>query len=187
MRKAILGVVLGAAVHFAWGAVSWMVLPWHDTTIKKLPEEQLLTDTMRVVVKEPGLYFFPCDRTESGRMDPRVWEEKFRKGPTGLIAYSPGGKAPMGTSTFLFGFLGDLLAAALCMVILLSARDRVHAALPRVLLVMGVGFVAWASVHLPYWNWLGFPADYTVVALADMMIASGLMGAVLAVFVPRSP
>ena len=31
------GALVGAVVYFVWGFVSWMVLPWHNDTVRALP------------------------------------------------------------------------------------------------------------------------------------------------------
>ena len=52
MKKAILGTLLGAIVYFVWGAASWMLIPWHAATTKAVPQEQLVSDTLKTVIKE---------------------------------------------------------------------------------------------------------------------------------------
>lgn len=49
MKKPLIGIVLGALAMFIWGNISWMVLSWHEWNIKRLPEEQLITDTKRTL------------------------------------------------------------------------------------------------------------------------------------------
>ena len=186
MKKAVMGAFAGAVIYFAWGAFSWMVLPWHNAVMKDLPEEQLLLDTMRVVVKEPGVYFFPTDRTPEGRMDPAVWVEKYRWGPSGMLAYTPGGRVPMTAATFAISFSGALLLSILVLSLLWLARDRARTRACRVGIAASVGLAAGLAAHVPYWNWFGFPPAFTAVAVADLVIGFALMGAALSFFVPKT-
>ena len=34
MKRLFWGTVLGGLVVFGWGAISWMVLPWHASTLR---------------------------------------------------------------------------------------------------------------------------------------------------------
>jgi hypothetical protein len=85
MKKTLVGIFLGAIVYFAAGALSWMVMPWMEHGMKKLPEELLIRDTLNVVVKEPGAYFFPSHKTDAGIMDEKSFAAHFRNGPAGLL------------------------------------------------------------------------------------------------------
>jgi hypothetical protein len=80
-----------------------MVLPWHAKTVKHLPEEQLITDTLKTVITEPGFYVFPHGTNQEGKVDQKLWAEKYRRGPVGNLIFSPNGTEPMGFTHFLFG------------------------------------------------------------------------------------
>jgi hypothetical protein len=184
-RKAA-GVIVGAAVYFIWGMVSWMVLPWHDKTIKPLPEEQLITDTLKIVVTEPGMYFFPSDRKADGaKIEEAAWSEKYKQGPVGVMAYSREGMEPMSPGKFVRAFIMNLVLAFLALTILSLCRDRVQGFIPRGLLVGLLGLLAGLATHGSYWNWFNFPLDFTVVGLLDETIGFTLMGLALAKFTPR--
>lgn len=185
MKRAFIGVFLGAVLYFVWGAVSWMALPFHDKTIKTLPEERLIRDTLKTVVTESGLYMFPSDKTATGRMDQNDWNASFKSGPNGVLAYDLGGKDPMGPGVFLRGFLIDFLIAGLAMLVLIISRDRVRTMGGRFLVVTALGFLAWVTVHVSYWNWFFFPGPYTLVTLMDCVVGYGLLGLVLPRFLPR--
>ena len=57
------------------------------------------------------------------------------------------------------------------------------------LFVTLLGCLAWVVVYLPYWNWYGFPIDFTLAALAEYAIGFFLAGLVLAAMVkqPAAP
>jgi hypothetical protein len=184
MKKAVCGVLLGALVFFVWGMVSWTLLPWHKATMKPLPEEQLIRDTLHVVVKQPGFYFFPSHQPKGQPMDSKLWLQKFQGGPVGVMAYKPAGGTPMDWTSFVISFLVALVAAGFSMMILILARAGLPSTSGRVLVVLGLGVFIWLVSDVPYWNWFFFPLDYTLVLLLDNILAFGLMGLVLAKFVP---
>lgn len=186
MKKIGLGILAGAAVLFVWGAVSWMFLPWHNGTIKRLPEEQLITDTLKTVIKEPGFYSFPGHEGPDGKKDDGAWAEKYRRGPIGSVVFQPAGAEPMAPSNFLCEIVGNLAAAAVTMLILYLSRDRVKGIVPRALLVTAVGLVVGVSAHMTYWNWFRFPGDFTAVNVLDGLMGFLLMGLTQAKFVPEA-
>jgi hypothetical protein len=38
-RSIVLGAVLGGVTVFVWSAVSWMLLPWHESSMKSFADE----------------------------------------------------------------------------------------------------------------------------------------------------
>jgi len=186
MKKAVTGVILGAIAYFIWGALSWTIIPWHNAVVKPLPQELLITDTMKTVVKEPGFYSFPG--MDPASTDPEAkakWEEKFRRGPSGAVAFSPSGREPMAASTFVAQFINNLAIAALVMLVLAAARERYKSLVCRSLLSALLGLVAGLAAHVPHRLWFSFPTGFTVVNTLDIIIGFAILGAVMAKFVPH--
>lgn len=183
MKKNIAGILIGTVVLFGWGFVSWMVLPWHNSTVKTMPEEQLISDTLKTVIPDPGFYFFPSHTNAAGVKDDVAWTEKYKKGPHGVVIFSPQGQEPMQPCNFLVEIAANLLIAAVAMVLLSLCRDRVRGLIPRMVMVGALGLVVWAGSDLPYWNWFGFPTDFSMVALWDHLVGFLLLGLAEAKFV----
>jgi hypothetical protein len=53
----------------------------------------------------------------------------------------------------------------------------------RVLIVTGLGLFGFVSVLISYWNWYGFPTDFTIGAALDEVIGWFLAGLVLAAII----
>ena len=72
-----------------------MVLPFHRSDYRKLPDEGKVTDALRAVGVTPGpVYSFPhC--THKDMKSPEV-VEKFKRGPVGLLTVFPSGAPAMG-------------------------------------------------------------------------------------------
>ncbi len=184
MKKGIIGIILGGLLYFLAGAATWMVFTWHDTVMKKIPEEMLVRDTLNVVVPAAGLYFFPSNLTDNGRMDPKQHMEMMKTGPSGLLFFKPATENCMPASSFVIGILHALVTAAFCWWILFMLRSCVVSYLGRVLTVLGIGVFVWFNSQVPFWNWMFFPGDYILVILLDTVFCFGFMGLVLAKFVP---
>jgi len=181
MKKSILGTLLGGAVLFVWGMVSWTFLPWHDKVMGRLPNEQLVMDVLKANETKKGVYFFPSDRTETGRMDMKEYQEKFKDAPSGLIVYSPL-MCAMSARHFVVSIARCLVLAFLTLWLLGMVGERVPTYFGRVMVVTSMELVVWFAVDLPYWNWFGFPLGYTIVSLLDGFVGFFLLGIVSAKF-----
>ena len=67
------------------------------------------------------------------------------KGPTGVLAFSLGGKEWMGAFHFVAAMLAALGIATISMTLLCLTRERIKTALPRALLIMSLGAVVFLS------------------------------------------
>ena len=109
-----LPIVLSAVAVLAISSIIHMLLPYHRSEYKKLPNEDGLLDTMRKNGVAPGLYVFPhCQHKE---MKSPEMVEKFKRGPVGMLTVMPSGPMAMGkymTMWFLFCLLIGVFVAYL--------------------------------------------------------------------------
>jgi len=185
MRKFLMGSLLGGLVFFMWQGVSWTVLPWYQNTMNPLPEETLVSDTLKVVLPQSGVYVFPHRLSPRGPIDGATWRERMHKGPVGFLTYSAEGVNPLSARALAVSFLMGLLFSAVSLGILNVSRERVRFFGQQVGMVVALGLLGWISVDLMYWDWFHFSTSYTLVRLADTVAGSFLTGLVLARFVER--
>src|SRR5271169_299265 len=90
-----LPILLSAVIVFVASSIMHMVLPFHRSDYRKLPDEGKVTDALRAVGVTPGpVYSFPhC--THKDMKSPEV-AEKFKRGPVGLLTVIPSGPPAMG-------------------------------------------------------------------------------------------
>ncbi|MCB4757543.1 MAG: hypothetical protein LHV69_11035 [Elusimicrobia bacterium] len=186
MKRIVLPLLLGALGYFLWETASWTILPWHNQVLKRLPEETLIRDTLKVVVEKPGIYVFPGWTNAEGKPEPRSeLDGKMATGPVGFLAFQPVGKT-LSMSRFMIGFAVAVMVSGICLLVLMLSRGFVVAVIPRVLYVVLLGILGWVYAHVPYWNWMSFSSDYTLLALMDTLIGFAIVGSILAKFVPRN-
>ena len=184
MKKAVIGTIVGAVAYFAWGAVSWTVIPWHRATVKPLPNESLVTDTLKTVIKEPGFYAFPGGRDNAGKpLDKAGWMEKMNAGPLGAVAFSPAG-TDKPFAAYVRTIVADLITAALVMWILWASRLK--RAVHRIHLTAAIGLVAGIGGPVLMWTWFHFPAGFTIVGVLDLLFGFIILGAAMSPFVPET-
>ena len=89
-----LPILMSAVIVFVASSILHMVLPFHRSDYRKLPDEGKVTDALRAVGVTPGpVYSFPhC--THKDMKSPEV-VEKFKRGPVGLLTVFPSGPPAM--------------------------------------------------------------------------------------------
>lgn len=180
---------------FLWSAVAHMVLPLGQTGVRKIPNEQAVLTAMRGSLGDTaGLYIFPAmglgpnptREQVSAAMD--RYGEKLTANPSGLLIYHPpqppGAKA-MTPGQFLTEFLTELVEALLAAMLLAQTRLAKYAC--RVGFVALIGVAAGITTNVPYWNWYGFPGNYTAAYMTVEIVAYIVAGLVIAALVKRAP
>src|ERR1700745_975829 len=90
-----LPILLSAVIVFFASFIMHMVLAYHKSDYRKLPDEDRVTDAMRSAGVKPGpAYFFPYCKFEEMKSPPVI--EKFKRGPVGLLTVLPSGPPAMG-------------------------------------------------------------------------------------------
>ncbi len=110
-----LPVLLSAVIVFVASSIIHMVLPYHRSDYRKLPEEDKVLDALRAagVTSGPAYHFPHCTHKE---MKSPEAVEKFKRGPVGLLTVIPSGPPAMGkylTKWFLFCVMISVFVASL--------------------------------------------------------------------------
>jgi hypothetical protein len=88
-------ILLSAVIVFVASSILHMVLPYHKSDYRKLPEEDRVVDALRAAGVTPGpVYHFP--HTTHKDMKSSEVVEKFKRGPIGLLTVMPSGPPAMG-------------------------------------------------------------------------------------------
>ena len=89
-----LPILLSAVAVFIVSSIMHMVLPYHRSDYKQLPDESNVLAALRAAGVQRGLYTFPhC--THKNMKTPEV-VEKFKQGPVGMLTMMPSGPPVMG-------------------------------------------------------------------------------------------
>jgi hypothetical protein len=90
-----LPILLSAVIVFVVSSVIHMVLPWHKSDYRKVPNEDRFMEALRPLAIPPGDYMVPRpDRREDMRSP--EFAEKFKKGPVLMMTVMPGGSIAIG-------------------------------------------------------------------------------------------
>lgn len=186
MGKKLLAAVLGGLAFFFWSYVAHDLLPLGKTGIKEIPNEQPVLDSMKANMPEAGLYLLPglgvpenaTRAQQSAAMETRM--HKVETGPSGLLVYHP-------SLSFSFGKalaveLGTNMFQILLAVILLG-QTRIINFVGRWRFITIAGFLAAISTNISYWNWYGFPGNYTLAYICTVAMGFVFAGLVAAAIV----
>ncbi len=191
MTRILLAGLLGAVAMFAWTSIAHMATPLGEAGVQNtMNDEELLSALKSNVKDKPGFYMYPTmglppDAThaqQSAAME--KYKEKLEKNPSGFFIYHPAGSRPMTMGKYLtIEFITELVEALLA--VWLLAQSRMMTFGGRVAFVTAVGIVAGIASNISYWNWWGFPANYTAAYITIKVVGYFLVGIVAAIMFRR--
>lgn len=188
MKRVVLAGLLGGLAIFLWGSLSHIVLGLGEIGIKAMPNEDAVLSAMHTSIPEPGFYFFPslgfspnAPREQRAAVMAEI-EKKALSGPSGILIFHPDHGVTFTPARLGVEFALNL-AQALLAAILLSWATPMASYGARVMFVSVAGLMAALSTNVQYWNWYGFPSDYTGAYIANQIIAFVLAGLVVGAIV----
>jgi hypothetical protein len=183
--------VLGAIAMFAWTSIAHMALPLGEAGVQNtMNDDPLLSALKSTVNDKPGLYIYPSmglgpDATHAQRSEAmKAFEAKLEKNPSGFFIYHPAGSRPMNMGKYLsIEFITELCEALLA--VWLLAKTRIVTFGGRVGFVTAAGIMAGIATNVSYWNWWGFPGNYTTAYIFIQVVGFFLVGLVAAIMFRR--
>ncbi|HSP45184.1 MAG TPA: hypothetical protein VLO30_04265 [Chthoniobacterales bacterium] len=183
--------VLGAVAMFAWTSIAHMALPLGEAGVQNTMNDDALLTALKANVKDKdGLYIYPSmglgpDATHAQRSEAmKTYEATMEKNPSGFFIYHPAGTRPMNMGKYLTTeFVTELVEALLA--VWLLAQTRIVSFSGRVGFVTAVGIIASIATNVSYWNWWGFPGNYTAAYIFIQLVGFFLVGVVAAIIFRR--
>jgi hypothetical protein len=166
-----LPIVLSAVIVFIASSIMHMVLPYHRSDYKQLPNEDAAAAALRGV--PPGQYIIPhC--THEQLKSPEVLE-KFKTGPVCTVLMRQSGQMNMGK--FLGQWFGYLIVVGV-FAAYISGRTLAPATnYLQVFRVAGAtSFMAYGVASLANGIWKGEPWSVVVKEVIDGLVFAGLTG-----------
>lgn len=189
--RIILAGILGAIAMFAWTSIAHMALPLGEAGVQNtMNDDALLTALKSSVNDKPGLYIYPSmglgpDATHAQRSEAmKSFEAKLEKNPSGFFIYHPAGSRPMNMGKYLtIEFITELCEALVA--VWLLAQTRIATFGGRLGFVTAAGMMAAIATNVSYWNWWGFPGNYTAAYIFIQVVGFFLVGVVAAIMFRR--
>lgn len=190
-KRILLAGVLGGIAMFVWSSVAHLVLPLAQSGVQEIPNEQPLLSTLHSSFGEAsGLYLFPGmgltphATREQKNAAMQQYGQKLASNPSGLLIYHPPGAKALTPGQLLTEFLTELVEALI--VVFLLAQTRIVTFAGRVGFVALAGLMATITTNIPYWNWYGFPGNYTAAYMTTEFVGYVVLGLLAAAVLKQS-
>jgi len=170
-----LPILLSAVAVFLASSVIHMVLSYHRTDFRGVPDENSALAAMRSLGLEPGDYMMPYPASEAGMKDP-AFMEKMKAGPIVAMTVMSGGPnmGSLLSKWFLYAVVVSLFAAYVAGRTLLPGT-------PYLQVFRVTGTVAFVGYSLALWQaaiWYGRSPSATFKSTIDGLIYALLTGGV---------
>ena len=177
-----LPILLSAVLVFIASSIMHMVLPYHKSDYRQLPDEDKLLATLRPAGLQRGLYIFPfCTHKD---MNSPAIQEKYKLGPVGMLTVFP--SAPPVMPKFLAMWFAYCLIIGV-FVAYLAAHSTSHYS-PSLIIFRNASipaFLAYGVVNLSNGIWKGQPWSMTIKEVIDGVVYAAITGASFACLWPR--
>jgi hypothetical protein len=174
--------VLSAVIVFIASSILHMVLPYHKSDYKKIPDEENAIAGLRTANLPRGVYMFPhCDHKE---MKSPETQEKFKRGPVGVLTVFPNQPPNMGRYLglwFMFCLIVSVFTAYLTSHTVPSGAQYL-----AVFRVAGTAaFLVYGVANLANSIWKAQPWSNTMKEVADGLVYACLTAGTFGWLWPR--
>ena len=164
--RIFLAAILGGVVMFIWSFIGHDLLPLGKAGVHEIPNEDAVASALQSNIgDQTGFYYFPGpgvgpDATRQQKEEGmKKAMEKMATAPSGVLIYHPPGRTFNFAKALGTEFATELVEAIL--LVFLLAQSGIGSFAGRVGFIFIAGLVAAIATNIPYWNWYGFPTDYT--------------------------
>ncbi len=162
-----LPIVLSAVIVFVASSVMHMLLPYHHSDYRQLPDEDKVRATLRAAGLQRGLYIFPYGTHKE--MNSPAMLEKYKEGPVGMMSVFPNGSVAM--PKLLGQWFGYLLLISFFVAYLTGHTVASGVNYLVVFRVAGTaGFMAYAMGPISNAIWKGQPWTMTLKEVFDGLV-----------------
>jgi hypothetical protein len=179
-----LPILASAVVVFFASFIMHMVLGYHKSDYRKLPdEENVISALQKAGVTRGPAYFFPYFSFQEMKSQPAL--EKMTRGPVGMLTVLPSGPPAMGKNLvqwFLYCIILSIFAAYLSSRLLAPGTPFLQV----FRLVGTVGFLGYGTAQVQESIWNGRVWGVTLKHLFDSLVYALLTAVVFAFLWPKS-
>jgi hypothetical protein len=183
--------ILGGIVMFIWSFIGHDVLPIGKAGVHEIPNEDAVAGALQSSIGDhAGFFVFPGlgvgpDATRQQKEEAmKKAMAKMATAPSGVLIYHPPGRTFSFPKALGIEFATELVEAIL--LVFLLAQSGIGSFAGRVGFIFVGGLVAAIATNIPYWNWYGFPTDYTGGYLLIQVVGFLCVGIVAALVLKKT-
>jgi hypothetical protein len=190
MIRTIAAGLVGGVLMFLWAGFAHTATPLGHQGIEELPQEAATLAALSEQLGEAdGFFYFPGfglghhPTMEEKKAGMAAYKEKLQTSPRGLLVYHQPGTAPPELRYYLAELGFEMVEAIFAA--LLVAWAGIGGFLRRVGFVAVIGLIAAVTTNGSYWNWYGFPLDYTLAYALIQFVGFIVAGVAIAMIVKK--
>src|SRR5437016_3719676 len=188
-KRVLLAGIVGGIVLFLWGGLYHDALPAGFIGIKEIPQEQAVVNAVKTNVPEPGLYLFPGSGlpADAPFSQKKAAMQQVMQKPAlarGIIIYQGTGSSAITPRQLVTECATNVLQALIVAFLLAQTGLRRYSS--RLGFVFTLGILAAITTNISYWNWYGFPTNFTLNAMFFLLAGYFIVGAITAAIVKSS-
>lgn len=174
MKHALIkSALIGGLIVFIWGMISWVVLPFHKSSIGHFQDEQAVAQVIQQNVYSSGVYRIPSSPSMSQQQNmPYVFASVRLEGRMFSMPVA-----------IVMELIASIVAAGLITWLLLQTKGLRYG--KKVAFVTVVGLIVGILSQVPAWTWLNFPGSNALLCLIDLIIGWFLAGLAIGKIVKR--
>jgi hypothetical protein len=173
MKGVAIGSVAAAVAMFFWGFLFWGATTLPYQVMRPVADLPALQQALRAALPETAVYLMPHPSQGSQEEVSKLMEQ----GSFGRIIFVREG-VQMGGSTFLFGFLHNIVTAFLLSLLLRAAAPSSYGSGVTLVVLAGLAGAVASNLGKPIWYFhpwavhvVDFVYDLTLAAVAGLVLA----------------
>jgi len=182
-KRVLLAGVLGGIAMFVWAGIAHMATGLGMVGIKEIPNEPGVLSALQAQIgNTSGLYLYPGlglgenATREQQQAAMRQYDQKLAANPSGLLIYHPPGMKALTGGQLGTEFITELIEALFLAFLL--AQTSLTSFASRFGFVIVAALMAAITTNIPYWNWYGFPTNYTATYAMTQIVGYVIAGLV---------
>jgi len=183
--RTLVAALVGMIIIFAYQALSWMALPTHKSAFTYTKDQDAIMTVLSQHLSESGVYAIPSVPPDATMQQHEDMMKQMDGKPQAIINYHTSVSANM-VPKMIFGLVFNLVCILL-VIMVINRGSTVFATFgSRLALVMTFGIFLVFGGPMMSWNWWGYPTNYVIADVFDMIVGWLLCGLWLAWYLGRN-
>ncbi len=175
MKKIVIATLVGALIVFAYGSISWMVLPVHEGAMKYAESDAEIHAFLSGKLSEKGVYAFPGKPPGMSEAEHQAMLEERAGEPWMLVSYHPSMSTEM-AGPMITGLLYSILSVLILVWILTAASGVFSTFGTRLFVCVLFGIFLVLNSTLMDMNWWETPWHFARGEIIDGLATWTLCG-----------
>ena len=165
MKSLIKSAIVGGIIVYIWGMISWIVLPWHITTINRFANPDAVSQVILDNAPQDGIYVLanmPAPDAANSMQQP---QQPMMSGPFMFASIQRSGMDMLSSKPYVVSFFIQVIGAFFITWLYLQTKANHY--WRGVFFITLIGFLVGFLSLIPNWNWWGYSPGYVAVGILE--------------------